>query len=125
MEADWQWRKVRGQNWDGKEASQRAKMAWIDQGQEVGGQVGLREILFVGGVELRWPLSKVRRGHRLDDFSFFESTHPLAPFDQRQHASRSRGEHVARPELWRIQVARWTPCGSLLKTTVHSLFTGA
>jgi hypothetical protein len=42
--------------------------------------VSLREILFVGGVELRWPLSKVRRGHRLDDF--FKSHTRFAPFDQ-------------------------------------------
>lgn len=34
----------------------------------------------MGGAELRWPLSKVRRGHRLDDFSSL--TPASHPFDQ-------------------------------------------
>lgn len=87
----------------------------------------------MGGVELRWPLSKVGRGHRLDDFSFFESTHIRLPRSIKgSHASRSRGEHVARPELWRTQGGEVDALEtivaalcSLLKTTVHSLVASA
>jgi hypothetical protein len=48
----------------------QARWAWIelDQGQfEEGGRVGLGKNLIVGGVERRWPLSEVGRGHRLDE----------------------------------------------------------
>lgn len=37
--------------------------------------MSLREILFVGEAELRWPLSKMRRGHRLGVVSFFQVPH--------------------------------------------------
>ena len=57
----------------------------------------MRENLFVGGVGLRWPLSKVRRGHRSDDFPS-PTLARLAQFDQRRQASQSRGSHAARPE---------------------------
>lgn len=46
----------------------------------MGGQGSLEGILIVGGAELRWPLSKVRRGHRLDDFS--SPTTRFVPVDQ-------------------------------------------
>ncbi len=55
----------------------------------MGGQVSLRENLFVGGVELRWPLSKVRRGHRPDDFSFFQVSHSLGTVRSKTGAIRA------------------------------------
>ncbi len=58
-------------------------MAWKGQGQGVGGQVSLGENLSVGGVGLRWPLSKVR-GHNTDVFPKLT-----------QVASGPRGSHVA------------------------------
>jgi hypothetical protein len=60
-----------GRHLDGSEKNAlQGRWAWIelDQGQfEEGGRVGLGRNLVVGGVELRWPLSEVGRGHRLDE----------------------------------------------------------
>jgi hypothetical protein len=61
----------------------------------VGGRVSLRENLFVGGVGLRWPLSKVRRVHRPDDFFLFPC--PTLAW----HSSIKDGRHPSHaPPTW-------------------------